>query len=306
MATFSSTPIASEYCQVRVGGDVAALKGVMKLVLEAHEAAVRSGGEPVIDLPFIERHTFGFEALSEDLRRTSWDDILRVSGLQRPQIERVAQIYMQAKSVHHLLRHGPHPAPLRHGERPADRQSAHAARQYWPARHRHLSRPRPFQRAGRPDGWHRRKAPPGTAEPDRESLRLPPASAPREGGGGYGSGDPRRPHRRVYRSRRQLRRGGPGREDRERRDAATEADRRHQYEAEPRPYRAWPGSADPALPGEKRHRHAGDRPSKRDGGGQHVDGACVGRPRDAAEPQSQIRSVDRVRHGARDLARQRD
>src|SRR5271166_2152770 len=99
MATLNSTRIASEYCQVRVGGDVAALKGVMKLVLEAHEAAVRSGGEPVIDLPFIERHTFGFEALSEDLRRTSWDDILRVSGLQRPQIERVAQIYMQAKSV---------------------------------------------------------------------------------------------------------------------------------------------------------------------------------------------------------------
>jgi molybdopterin-dependent oxidoreductase alpha subunit len=30
MTTFSSTRIASEYCQVRIGGDVAALKGVMK------------------------------------------------------------------------------------------------------------------------------------------------------------------------------------------------------------------------------------------------------------------------------------
>ena len=67
MVTFSSTRIASEYCQVRVGGDVAALKGVMKLVLEAHEAAVRSGGEPVLDLPFIEQHTTGFEALRADL-----------------------------------------------------------------------------------------------------------------------------------------------------------------------------------------------------------------------------------------------
>ena len=99
MATFSSTRIASEYCQVRVGGDVAALKGVMKLVLDAHDAAVREGREPVLDLPFIEQHTSGFEALSEDLRRTSWDDILRVSGLSRAQIERVARIYMQAKSV---------------------------------------------------------------------------------------------------------------------------------------------------------------------------------------------------------------
>jgi molybdopterin-dependent oxidoreductase alpha subunit len=99
MITFTSTRIASEYCQVRVGGDVAALKGVMKLVLEAHEAAARVGGEPVLDLPFIEQHTLGFEALAEDLRRTSWDDILRVSGLPRAQIERVGQIYIQSKSV---------------------------------------------------------------------------------------------------------------------------------------------------------------------------------------------------------------
>src|SRR5580698_11010934 len=43
MGTFSSTRIASEYCQVRVGGDVAALKGVMKLVLEAHAEAMERG-----------------------------------------------------------------------------------------------------------------------------------------------------------------------------------------------------------------------------------------------------------------------
>src|SRR5205823_3582253 len=93
MATFSSTPIASEYCQVRVGGDVAALKGVMKLVLEAHEAAIEAGEPPVLDLAFIAQHTHGFDALAENLRRTGWDDILRVSGLSRDQIERVAAIY---------------------------------------------------------------------------------------------------------------------------------------------------------------------------------------------------------------------
>jgi molybdopterin-dependent oxidoreductase alpha subunit len=99
MMTFTSTRIASEYCQVRVGGDVATLKGVMKFVLEAHDAAVRLGGEPVLDLSFIEQHTFRFEALAENLRRTSWDDIVRVSGLPRTQIERIGQIYSQSKSV---------------------------------------------------------------------------------------------------------------------------------------------------------------------------------------------------------------
>lgn len=99
MATFHSTRIASEYCQVRVGGDIAALKGVMKLVLEAHEKSVKAGGQSVLDLDFIQQHTHGSEAIAEDLRRISWDDILRVSGLMREQIERIASIYMHANAA---------------------------------------------------------------------------------------------------------------------------------------------------------------------------------------------------------------
>jgi molybdopterin-dependent oxidoreductase alpha subunit len=99
MATLSSTRIASEYCQVSVGGDVAALKGVMKLVLEAHDASIAAKRAAVLDLDFIEQHTHGFDAFADDLRRTPWDDILRVSGLKRDQIERVASIYMKANAV---------------------------------------------------------------------------------------------------------------------------------------------------------------------------------------------------------------
>src|SRR6185369_6326665 len=99
MVTLSSTRIASEYCQVNVGGDVAVLKGIMKLVVEAHEAALREGGEPVLDLAFIAQHTLGLDALIEDLRRTRWEDILRVSGVEKAQIERMAAVYMSAKSA---------------------------------------------------------------------------------------------------------------------------------------------------------------------------------------------------------------
>ena len=99
MATFGETRIASEYCQVRVGGDVAALKGVMKLVLEAHEASVAKGEPPSLDLDFIAQHTHGFEGFAEDLRQTRWDDILGLSGIARDQLERVAAVYMRARTV---------------------------------------------------------------------------------------------------------------------------------------------------------------------------------------------------------------
>src|SRR5271157_3941672 len=99
MATFGETRIASEYCQLGAGGDVAALKGVMKLVLEAHDAALQNGPAPVLDHAFIAQHTHGFANFSDDLRRTEWDDILRACGLPRDQLRRVADIYIRARSV---------------------------------------------------------------------------------------------------------------------------------------------------------------------------------------------------------------
>ena len=43
MATLTSTPISSRLHQVRVGGDVAVLKGLMKVLVEADERAARRG-----------------------------------------------------------------------------------------------------------------------------------------------------------------------------------------------------------------------------------------------------------------------
>jgi formate dehydrogenase major subunit len=113
MATFGETRIASEYCQVRIGGDMAMLKGIMKLVLEAHDGAQRDGRDPVLDLAFIDAHTLGFCRLAQELRDTSWDDILLVSGLQREQIERMASIYIHARST--IICYGMGVTQHRHG-----------------------------------------------------------------------------------------------------------------------------------------------------------------------------------------------
>jgi molybdopterin-dependent oxidoreductase alpha subunit len=99
MATFGSTRIASEYCHIRVGGDVAALKGVIKLVLEADDAARGAGRPPVLDTAFIAEHTDGFEAFASDIRQTAWEGILSTSGLPHEQLERVARVYIESKAV---------------------------------------------------------------------------------------------------------------------------------------------------------------------------------------------------------------
>ena len=84
MATLSSTPISENLYQVRVGGDVAALKGLMKAV---------------IDADFIKDHTEGFERLAADLHATSWEAIERRSGLSQGELVSAATVYMTAPSA---------------------------------------------------------------------------------------------------------------------------------------------------------------------------------------------------------------
>ncbi|MCM2394575.1 FdhF/YdeP family oxidoreductase [Rhizobium sp. S95] len=99
MATLSSTRIASAYHQVRTGGDLAALKGIMKAVLELDAIDLQAGGAGLLDRAFIAEHTTGFEALFEDIGRTSWESIVALSGLSRDALESVARIYVNAKNV---------------------------------------------------------------------------------------------------------------------------------------------------------------------------------------------------------------
>ncbi len=99
MVTLSSTPIASAYHQLRTGGDLAALKGMMKAIFERDAADMAAGGSGVLDRTFIGEHTVGFDALRADVASTSWDQIVSVSGLARSAIESAADVYINAKNV---------------------------------------------------------------------------------------------------------------------------------------------------------------------------------------------------------------
>jgi len=94
MATFGSTEIASEFVHIRIGGDLALLKGMMKVVFE-REAA----GEAVLDHAFLREHTEGLDAVRADALAQDWDEIVRVSGVSEAQIRRCAEIYIRARAT---------------------------------------------------------------------------------------------------------------------------------------------------------------------------------------------------------------
>ena len=94
MATFGSTPISSEFVHIRIGGDLAFFKGMMKVMFE-REAA----GEAVLDHDFIREHTVGIEAIREDALAQDWAQIVEVSGLAEEQIRRCAEIYIRSNAT---------------------------------------------------------------------------------------------------------------------------------------------------------------------------------------------------------------
>ncbi|MDT3487223.1 FdhF/YdeP family oxidoreductase [Stenotrophomonas maltophilia] len=94
MATFGSTEISSEFVHIRIGGDLALIKGMMKAMFE-REAA----GETVLDHQFLAEHTVGLDALRDEVMAQDWDEIVRVSGIKKEQILRCAEIYVRSRAT---------------------------------------------------------------------------------------------------------------------------------------------------------------------------------------------------------------
>ena len=84
---FFGSSIASHYVQPHIGGDVALLVGIAKRVDELQAA----------DEDFIARCTEGADAVRDHLRRCSWETIEKSAGVDRPTIDRIAQVYARSK-----------------------------------------------------------------------------------------------------------------------------------------------------------------------------------------------------------------
>lgn len=94
MSTGGSTAIATEFVHIRIGGDLAFFKGVMKALFERD-----ARGDPVLDHDFIAQHTEGFDAFREEICQQDWDEIVGISGIEKDQILRAADIYARSRAT---------------------------------------------------------------------------------------------------------------------------------------------------------------------------------------------------------------
>ncbi|MFD2469132.1 FdhF/YdeP family oxidoreductase [Amycolatopsis silviterrae] len=82
------TPLADEFAQIRLGGDLALFQAVGHLLLEWEDAAPGS----IVDREFVEKSTHGFEDWAKQLREIDWPETEKATGLPREQIEHIARM----------------------------------------------------------------------------------------------------------------------------------------------------------------------------------------------------------------------
>ncbi len=87
MATMKTTKTGTMNVQPRIGGDLALLRGVAKVVLE----------QDAVDRHFIEQHTDQYEAYAKQVEETEWADIVHQSGVDEATIRDLGMKYATSR-----------------------------------------------------------------------------------------------------------------------------------------------------------------------------------------------------------------
>lgn len=99
VVTSMAGTISSAYYQPNLGGDMAAIRGMVKALLEAHRALVSQQQPGLFDEAFLAANTQGVNDYFTAVDNTGWAQIVQQSGLSEQQIREAAEIYRSAKRV---------------------------------------------------------------------------------------------------------------------------------------------------------------------------------------------------------------
>ena len=110
-----STVISTQYHQVAIGGDTAAVMGIVKALLALDRLALAEGRPSVLDHAFIAAHTEGLQPFLDEVERQDWAQLERASGLGRSALEAAATVYARSERV--MIVYGMGLTQHRHGVR---------------------------------------------------------------------------------------------------------------------------------------------------------------------------------------------
>ncbi|WDF97116.1 FdhF/YdeP family oxidoreductase [Pectobacterium carotovorum subsp. carotovorum] len=94
-----SGTISETYLQPNLGGDMAAVRGMVKALLETHRQRLSAGEAGLFDQAFLSTHTQQVDDYLTVVDATSWQKIEQQSGLTEAQLRYVAAIYQQSQRV---------------------------------------------------------------------------------------------------------------------------------------------------------------------------------------------------------------
>ena len=86
-------PIADEFVQIRLGGDMALFAGLARLMLEADDQAPGS----VVDRGFIAQHCANFDEYEAHTRRVDLDTVREATGIDSARLHRVARMMIESQ-----------------------------------------------------------------------------------------------------------------------------------------------------------------------------------------------------------------
>ncbi|WP_216897152.1 FdhF/YdeP family oxidoreductase [Nocardia alni] len=88
-------PIADDFLQIRLGGDMALFQGLAHLQFEAEDRAPGT----VVDREFVDAHTAGFAEYEKQMRAVDLATVLEATGLTRAELDHVAKLLAESTST---------------------------------------------------------------------------------------------------------------------------------------------------------------------------------------------------------------
>ena len=99
MLTNSDDPLNTAFFRPALGGDLAAVRGMVKFLLQWDREALANHQPAVFDHDFIAEHTDGLQDYLDIVDATDWAHIEQQSGLTLVEIEQAARMYRRANRV---------------------------------------------------------------------------------------------------------------------------------------------------------------------------------------------------------------